>query len=93
MCSGIAGIFEHNGHTVTARTQDEPYYMWHGEPSSLPWKTTQAGKLHVDNTVHTQPILFMAVPALPNDGIHAQDIEVYTSMIFLAIPFILFYNT
>ncbi|MDE6755027.1 MAG: hypothetical protein K2J82_10510 [Muribaculaceae bacterium] len=41
--------------------------------------------LHVDNTEHTQPILFMAVPALPNDAIHAKDIEVYNSMFFLAI--------
>ena len=32
--------------------------------------------LRVDNTEHTQPILFMAVTAWPNDGIHAKDIKV-----------------
>ena len=76
LATEIVGIFEYYGHTVTARTTDEPYFMWRREPSCLPWKTTPADMLRVDNTEHTQPILFMSVPALPNDGIHAKDIEV-----------------
>ncbi|MDE5821053.1 MAG: hypothetical protein K2H63_01035 [Paramuribaculum sp.] len=32
--------------------------------------------LRVENTEHTQPILFMDVPALTNDGMYAKDIEV-----------------
>ena len=47
--------------------------------------------LSVDNTEHTQPILFMAAPALPNDGIHIKDFEVYNSKSFLAI--LLYYFT
>ena len=38
--------------------------------------------LHVNNTEHTQPILFVAVPALPNDGINAKDIEVCLWLLF-----------
>ena len=38
--------------------------------------------LRVDNTEHTQPILFMAVTAWPNDGIHAKD----TKMSFASMP-------
>ncbi|MDE6803630.1 MAG: hypothetical protein K2J29_03230 [Muribaculaceae bacterium] len=34
------------------------------------------------NTEHTQPILFMTVPAQPNDGIHAKDIEVCPWLLF-----------
>ena len=35
----------------------------------------------VDNTEHTQPI-FMTISALPNDGIHAKDIEVCLWLLF-----------
>ena len=38
--------------------------------------------LRVDNTEHTQPILFMAIPAMPNYGIHAKDIEVCLLLLF-----------
>ena len=38
--------------------------------------------LRVDNTEHTQPSLFMTIPALPNDGIHAKDIEVCLWLLF-----------
>ena len=38
--------------------------------------------LRVDNTEHTQPVLFMTIPALPNDGIHAKDIEVCLRLLF-----------
>ena len=38
--------------------------------------------LRVDNTEHTQPVLFMTIPALPNDGIHAKDIEVGLRLLF-----------
>ena len=38
--------------------------------------------LRVYNTEHTQPILFMTIPALPNDGIHAKDIEVCLRLLF-----------
>ena len=38
--------------------------------------------LRVDNTEHTQPILFMSVTAWPNDGIHAKD----TKMSFASMP-------
>lgn len=74
--------FEYYVHTVTARTHDEPYSMWCRESTSLPWKTTPADMLHVNNTEHTQPILFVAVPALPNDGINAKDIEVCLWLLF-----------
>ena len=47
------------GHPVTARTHDEPYSMWRRECSCLPWKTTPADMLRVNNTEHTQPILLL----------------------------------
>lgn len=82
LATEIAGIFEYYGHIVTARTHDEAYFMWRREPSCLPWKITPADMLRVDNTEHTQPSLFMTIPALPNDGIHAKDIEVCLWLLF-----------
>ena len=38
--------------------------------------------LRADNTQHTQPILFMTIPALPYDGIYAKDIEVCLRLLF-----------
>ena len=38
--------------------------------------------LSINNTEHTQPIHFIINPALPNDGIFAKDIEVYTLLLF-----------
>ena len=67
---------------MTARTHDEPYFMWRREPSCLLWEITSADMLRVDNTEHTQPILFMTIPALPNGGIHAKDIEVGLWLLF-----------
>ncbi|MDE6551855.1 MAG: hypothetical protein K2K98_02675 [Muribaculaceae bacterium] len=43
---------------------------------------TPAEILRVYNTEYTQPILFMTIPALPNDGIHAKDIEVCLGLLF-----------
>ncbi|MDE6842460.1 MAG: hypothetical protein K2J24_02945 [Muribaculaceae bacterium] len=67
---------------MTARTHDEPYSMWRRASMCLPWKTTPADMLRVYDTEHTQPILFMTIPALPNDGIHAKDIEVCLWLLF-----------
>ena len=74
--------FEYYGHTVTARTHDEPYTLWCRASTCLPWKTTPADMLRVDNTEHTQPSIFMTISALPNDGIHAKDIEVCLWLLF-----------
>lgn len=41
-----------------------------------------ADMFRVDNTEHIQPILIMTVPALPNDGIDAKDIEVCLRLLF-----------
>ena len=82
LATEIAGIFEYYGHAVTARTHDEPYSMWRRASTCLPWKITPADMLRVDNTEHTQPVLFMTIPALPNDGIHAKDIEVCLRLLF-----------
>ena len=38
--------------------------------------------LRVDNTEHTQTILFITIRALPNDGIFAKDIEVCLWLLF-----------
>ncbi|MDE6755030.1 MAG: hypothetical protein K2J82_10525 [Muribaculaceae bacterium] len=38
--------------------------------------------LRVGNTKHKQPIIFIAVTALPNDGINAKDIEVCLWLLF-----------
>ena len=38
--------------------------------------------LRVDNTEHTQPSLFITIQGLPNDGIHAKDIEVCLWLLF-----------
>ena len=38
--------------------------------------------LRVDNTEHTQPILFITISALPNDGMNAKDIEVCLWLLF-----------
>ena len=45
-------------------------------------RLTPADMLRVYNTEHTQPILFMTIPALPNDDIHAKDIEVCLRLLF-----------
>ncbi len=56
--------------------------MWRLESSCLLRNITPAVMLRVDNTEHTQPILFMAVTAGPNGGIHAKDIEVCLRLFF-----------
>ena len=56
--------------------------MWRRVSSCLPWEEAPADMFRVDNTEHTQPILFMPIPALPNDGIYAKDIEVCLWLLF-----------
>lgn len=58
LATEIAGIFEYFGHTVTAWTHDQPYSMWRRASMCQLWKITPAYRLRVDNTEHTQPILF-----------------------------------
>ena len=55
---------------------DDPYFYGVGLYYAVSGKIIATAILRVDNTEHTQPILFMTIPALPNDGIHAKDIEV-----------------
>lgn len=52
------------------------------EPSCPPWEIPLADILRVYNAEHTQHSLFMTIPALPNDGIHAKDIEVCLWLLF-----------
>ena len=77
-----AEISEYYGHTASARTHDKPYFMWRRTSMCLPWKIKLADMLRVDNTEHTQPILFMTITAQPNDGIQAKDIEVCLRLLF-----------
>ncbi|MBD5357725.1 MAG: hypothetical protein HDR88_12090 [Bacteroides sp.] len=82
LATETAGVYEYFCFAVTARTHDKPYYLWRRKPSCLLWEIIPADMLRVDYTEHTQPILFMIVQALPNDGIHAKDIEVCLRLLF-----------
>ncbi len=57
LATEIPEIPEDYGHIVTALTHDEPYSMWRRGSMCLPWNTSPADMLRVDNTEHTQPII------------------------------------
>ncbi|MBD5357730.1 MAG: hypothetical protein HDR88_12115 [Bacteroides sp.] len=63
VCGLTTEISEYYGHSVTARTHDEPYSMWRRVSTYLLCKIIPADMLRADNTEHTQPILFITVPA------------------------------
>ena len=75
-------LSEYHGHTVTARTHDEPYFMWRRVSTCLPQYALPPAMLRVDNTEHTQPIPMFNKAAGPNGGINAKDIEVCLWLLF-----------
>lgn len=61
---------------MTVGTPVKTYIMWHSASSYVLWNITPIDMFRVESSECTQPILFITNPAMPNDGLHAKDIEV-----------------